>query len=713
MCLENSSFEFEEYVLNDREKTLLRRGQPVSLTPKAFRLLLFLLENHGRLVKKEDLMRAVWSENFVEDGNLTFTIRLLRKALEDSPQNPRFIKTIPLHGYKFIADVKIISADSTEENSPNETKASAKSAKNTTSFKRNLHISLILTVAVLLIGAVAFGSWYFTGKSSAKNLPIFAANFSSEKLSTNGKVFHAIISPDGKTVVYTNGIGGKQSLWLREIESGSNVEILSPSEDIYGGLAFSPDGNFIYFMRIPKKDEHESSIFRVSVYGGVPEKIADETQGWMSISSDGAKISFVRCYYLEEENCSLWIADSKDGKNERKLVSLPRPLRISDNKFSPDGKTIVFAVGQSKNQANEFGLMEASVENGGHHEFSSEKFFDIKRIVWFPDQSGLLVTASKMQNRNFRIWRVSTKDSVALTNDSESYASLSLDDNFKYLVSTQFKPDFRLVYVDINNPLQRRVLDEAETAAFSTDGKLVFSSDKSGNMEIWASEPNGSRQIQLTKDSAEDNRPIVSRDNNFIFFASNRTGETQVWRMNADGSNQTQITQKDGGFPLFVSPDGKRIFYHHGRFRNIWIVSADGGGEQLLLDKRKYDFGVSSDGSQVAYAEKDGNKEILTIYSLTQQKTVKSFEVANENGAILEIEWMPDGKSVLYVLRASFEKVSVWQQKTDEDKPQKVADSGDDEISEALGLAVSPDGKGFIISQGNWRHDAVLMKGLK
>lgn len=712
MSLEINKFEFEEFILDNKEKNLLRNGQPIPLTPKAFQLLLFMLENHGRLIKKEDLINAVWSENFVEEGNLTFTIRLLRKALDDSRQNPRFIKTVPLHGYKFIANVKKIAVESEIELSSNEIVKTPQKKSLPSRLIQKSNVLIIITV-IFLLGIATFGGWYLKNKISAANLPIFTTSFSTEKLSTNGKLVHAIISPDGKTVVYTNGINGKQSIWRREIESGSNIEIVPSAEEIYFGLSFSPDGNFVYFIRRSKSTEGQGSIFRVSIFGGIPEKIIDEAQGWHSISPDGATISFVRCFYNAEDYCSLWIADSKSGKDERKLAFYPRPLRISDNKFSPDGKTIAFAVGQSQNQSNEFGLMEVNIESGEQHELSTEKFFDIKRIVWLPDKSGFLVTASRKKDRYFRIWKVSEKDALPLTKDSEDYVSLSLDNDFKSLVSTQVKPDFRLEFINIENPLQRKVLDEAESASFSTDGKIVYTSEKTGNLEIWASELNGNRQTQLTNNFAEDVRPIVSRDNNFIFFASNRTGETQIWRMNADGSDQKQITQKEGGFPLMVSPDGSRIFYHHGTFRTIWSASVNGGEEKLVLDKRKYDFGLSNDGLQAAFSETQGNEKMLAVYSFNEQKIIKTFKLADQNGQMLEIEWMPDGKSVLYILRGNLEKLAVWRQNLNEEIPKKIADFDNEEISEALGLSASPDGKGLIISRGTWRHDAVLLKGLK
>lgn len=106
MSLEIKRFGFGDFLLDAKEKVLLRGGKPLSVTPKALELLLFLVENHGHLVEKNELLQAVWADSFVEEGNLAFTIRLLRKALGDDAQNPRFIETVPKRGYRFIADVE-------------------------------------------------------------------------------------------------------------------------------------------------------------------------------------------------------------------------------------------------------------------------------------------------------------------------------------------------------------------------------------------------------------------------------------------------------------------------------------------------------------------------------------------------------------------------------------------------------------------------------
>lgn len=710
MLLETNSFEFGEFLLDTDEKVLLRRGEPVSITPKIYDLLYLLVKNHGHIVEKNLIMNEVWTDRFVEESNLTYSIHQLRTILDDDAKNPEFIETVPKRGYRFIAEVKEVSAKPEIELQKPKTDFVSPEK---TSLNQKFKTRYVLT-AVFLICSIVFGGWYLQSSRKAQEIPILTAPFASEKLTTNGQVSQAVISPDGKNVIYVNGFNSdKQSVWLRQLESDNNVEIIAPSEDIYFGLAISPDGNFLYFVRRPKSEEAKTAIYRVSVFGGVPTKIIEETQGWISISPDGAKISFVRCNDREDENCSLWIADSLDGKNEKKLASRPRPFRIADNKISPDGKTVAFAAGQSENQANEFGLMEVDIESGKETELTEEKFFNIKSLAWLPDKNGLLITASRIPNKKFRIWQVSLDSgkAVPLTKDSESYSVLSLDKTAGNLVSTQIKQDFHLYLYKMENPSVKRVLADAATADFTPDGKIIFSSPMSGNDEIWSINTDGSGQKQLTNNASDESRPIVSPDGKTIFFASNRTGEAQVWRMNADGSNQTQVTNKEGGFPITVSPDGEWVYYHHGRDRTLWRVAAKGGAEQSVLNKGKYLFAVSPGGLQVVFSEKQGEERNLTIVSMPDGRTIKTFNLRDKKALILKIAWLSDEKSIAYTTTDDkFENNILWLQPMSGGSPEKIADLGNEEVNS---LTLSSDGKEFAVAQGVWKHDAVLLKGLK
>ena len=108
----NLRFEFGDYVLRPSERLLLRNGDPVPLKAKVFETLLSLVQNHGRVLSKEDLMKLIWSDRFVEEGNLSQYIFILRRILGDNPRDHRFIVTIPGHGYRFVANVTEIHESS-------------------------------------------------------------------------------------------------------------------------------------------------------------------------------------------------------------------------------------------------------------------------------------------------------------------------------------------------------------------------------------------------------------------------------------------------------------------------------------------------------------------------------------------------------------------------------------------------------------------------
>src|SRR6201984_672512 len=106
-------YRFGPFELDSQKRTLSRADSPLSLTPKAFDVLLFLAQNPNRLVTKEELLQAVWGDTFVEEGNLTQYISHLRKALGDQTENARLIVTIARKGYQFTADITAAEAADT------------------------------------------------------------------------------------------------------------------------------------------------------------------------------------------------------------------------------------------------------------------------------------------------------------------------------------------------------------------------------------------------------------------------------------------------------------------------------------------------------------------------------------------------------------------------------------------------------------------------
>lgn len=710
MSLIKGSFQFGEFTLDTNEKVLLHLQKPVSLTPKAFLLLQTLVENHGHLVEKEELIRTIWPDSIVEEGNLSFTVNLLRKTLGDSKSKSRFIETVPKRGYRFVGEI----IPEPETHNLNESRPAVQKEIAGKSKSRTLAFAVAVTLLILLV-TIGVGSLYLSDRDKV-HAPILSARLNIGKLSNSGVVHHAVISSDGEKVAYVNVAGRTQGVWIRDLEKSSNVEIVPQADSLYGGLAFSSDGSQLFFTR--KQNEPAVSqldLYRVAVSGGIPGKIVSETQGWMDVSPDGQKLSFVRCYHRDEEFCSLWIADAIDGKNERKLVSRSKPFRIGANKFSPDGKSVAFAVGQSLNQGNEFALADVDIETGTEREITPEKFFNINGLAWLPNRTGLLFTAFRKPNKHFRIWQLETNSGSVrpITNDSETYSELSLDAEAKNLVTTQVIKDFKINLFALDNPLgSPKFLADAGTADISPTDKVVFYSSQTGNDEIWKMDSDGTDQKQLTTDPSDDRAPVISADGRSIFFSSNRSGESQVWRMNEDGSSQTQITSGEGGFPRFISTDGW-VYYLSGLRRSLRRVSHDGSQDQVIIDRPITRITFTQDGSTAAVFYQEGDKTISAI-SIPDGREIRQITIVDKNADLIDFDWAADGKELAYILRAGYpEQSTLWFHAIDTDKSRRVFDLGEGILSEQSSFNMFPDGKRFLVSKGKWRHDAVLFSGFK
>lgn len=575
-----------------------------------------------------------------------------------------------------------------------------------------------LSMVLILVSVIGLVTWLAAGSREPVEYPLLTNPFSAERLSTDGKVLNAVVSPNGKLVVYSHStLDDNASVWLRNLETGHNREILSPSADIYFGLEFSPDGDWLYFVRRARGEGMITGIYRVSIHGGPPEKIVSDTQGWLSISPDGSRIGFVRCAYKEDDYCSLFVADSRDGGNERKLVTRPQPYRIRDLDFSPDGKTIAFAAGQSENMGMAFQLWAYDLEPGTERELSGEKFFNITGVAWLSNADSILLTGSRLPQRTSRIWRldVDTGRIEPLSKDSDAYLSLSVDDAGSKLVSTRYEEGFRLRILsrDLTKSSTEVVLPKASAMRFAPDGTLLYASVASGRNEIWRMNPDGSGKKQLTSSEADDTLPVPAARGDTIYFASNRTGSVHVWRMNADGVDQMQVTRSNGGFPLGVSVDGEWVYYHHETNRALWRVRAAGGDEEQVID-RKRAFAISPDANLVAYSERVDGDSFLVIASLATGEPGQKIRIDRESGWLTQFVWLPDGKGVAYFVTTNeYRNNTLFIQRLgDGSRPMKVIEI-DEMLHEAGALAISPDGKTFAVSQGSWLHDAVLIKGLK
>src|ERR1041385_5727375 len=184
-------YTFGHFRLDPAAKVLFCDGEPVPLTPKVFDTLQFLVEHSGRLLEKDELMQAIWQDRFVEESNLAFNIKVLRRALQDDPNQPRFIETIRGRGYRLIAEVEQTSGAHTIAPVLHPTSPEVVPAPRNTSYLS------VAVIAVLITGTIFSAGWF--GRSrvmpSLGAAPILSKPFESEALFNSGNV-HALITPD-------------------------------------------------------------------------------------------------------------------------------------------------------------------------------------------------------------------------------------------------------------------------------------------------------------------------------------------------------------------------------------------------------------------------------------------------------------------------------------------------------------------------------------
>jgi len=753
----NHFYRFGEFTLDADQKVLLRDGKPLPLTPKVFDTLLILVQNSSQIVEREELMKQLWPNTYVEEANVTFNIKQLRKFLGDDARHPLYIETVARRGYRFIAAVEEVLNDSSSESRQTLRAAEISDVQSANSNHRFISqkkaqgsepavelatqkplampekrfaaqaayapasmsvgkrsVALVVVIAVV---ALAIFLWKFTN-SSNKNVdedsgidgqfPALTP-LKVEKLTETGQSRHAAISPDGRYIAYIR-FEKKASIWLRQLATKTNVEIIPATDPprIYG-LAFANSGEYLYFVRgVPM------ALYRVSFLGGVPTKIVDQLEGNFAISADDSQIAFIRQTISQDgrREFALLVANA-DGTGERPLAVGAYPDRLNIPVWSPNGSSIICSYGNSLSGGQDVGIIEVRVADGAKKELSSEKFYYISKMAWLPDKSGLIVSARKALEGNNQLWRVSYPD-VQIRQISEGiidYLDLSIAAGADKAVATQASRISDIWVGSSREPRNLKKITQAiDRICWTPDGRIIYTSTASGNRDLWVMEPNGTRQRQLTAHAAVNDTPAVTPDNRYIVFRSNRTGVYQVWRMNLDGSNQIPLTNGGGkDFPA-ISPDGKWVLYNSTNDCHLWRVAIDGGESERLTEYPALFPAISPDGKMIACLERNEPKRNLSILILpfTGGKPQKRIAFAGGGFSGFRIQWTADGKALVYGIERNG-PMAIMKQPLNGGPPQELLDFGEDELFD---FGYSSNGESLAVTRGDWQHDIVLISDL-
>ncbi len=570
--------------------------------------------------------------------------------------------------------------------------------------------------ALLVVAAAGYGVYALLHR--AHPTPFQSINIS--KLTDTGHAFMAAISPDGKYVAHVSEEAGKQSLWIRHIATGSNTQIVPPADGYYHGVTFTPDGNYIYFLRYEQPHAAIGLLYSIPVLGGSPKHIATDVDTRVSFSPDGKRFVFLRGD--SQHGTSTMLIAEADGSNERKLAgsTLPAVFQGSPN-WSPDGKVISVMHIAFKGDLGAVVAVDAN-------DAAMKEIAPVSRIgiandaAWMPDGSGLLiayVSQSTRWDRQIGYLTYPAGEFHRVTNDLNHYAeSISATGDGKSIVAVSAEPANNIWVMPARENAQQAMQitsGEAEAAEldWTPDGHIL-SVPHSNGFELDLYNADGSGKVRLWQDDWIGQSPSVCGDGRHVVFGSLRSQKTiNVWGIDATGGNLQQITHGTLDQYPTCSPDGKWLVYFNASepgSAKPWRVSLDGSSAMQLFDKGIDSRPViSPDGKLVAFTYGQGdasNFQVkLAVIPATGGAPLHEYELPHNYGS--SFRFTADSQAISYPVRDAQGVENIWEQPLRGGAPREITDF---KTLEVFDHAWSRDGKQLAISRGQVTRDVVLIK---
>ena len=644
-CRTAAFFVFEA----DLERHELRKhGVRIKLTEQPFQALVLLLNHTGQVVTRETFRNALWPQESWgdHDQRLNRIVNKIREALCDSADTPRFVETVPKVGHRFLvnvdklgdgaaphlphAEIRVTSNSISPVSSP----TAAEPQLNTDRFDRQFWLVAASALLTCVLAAAVSNRVSPTAQQAIKvSQPVPLTTYV-------GSEMYPSLSPDGKRVAFAWD-GESQTgfhIYTATASGGGAHQITDdPANDV--AQAWSSDGRAIAFLR--NSTPGRAQVWIVRADGVNPVKLREIRGG---ILNPSLTWTLDQKWLIVSERCpengvpALFRISTTTGEEVRiSSTSAGQFAGDLSPAISPDGRRLAFTRSTSSSWRDVF-VMPLSPDNlpAGDAIRLSDAQSDIDYLSWAPDGNSLVYSAAATVSAPHHLYRIDANQHSLL-----GITELGIEGDRPTLAGNPPK----LAYIRTNieqssvwrldrrapHPKKTRLLSLTRrdfTTDLSPNGdKIVFSSIRSGETEIWMSRTNGSSLRPLTSIGANEPRwspdgqriafvsshlgrsdvyvlrldtgsvqrltsggashlkPSWSRDGRFIYFSSDQTARAQIWKVPADGGDPMQITHH-GGLYAVETFDSKSIYFTSaGVPAEVWSTSVNGGEETLVLSK--------------------------------------------------------------------------------------------------------------------------------
>jgi Tol biopolymer transport system component len=550
----------------------------------------------------------------------------------------------------------------------------------------------IALAGIALIAVIAGAVWFHffrpARKVAAPPMRIVALT------SYPGHQRNPSFSPDADRIAFVwDGNEYNWDIYVKQIGREKALRLTTdPATD--DDPSWSPDGRYIAFRRYHVKGKEV--IYVVPAVGGAERKLltrcayAGGPFGW---SPDGKYLAYDDCTTKNGAETLFFLAVD-NPQDKRPLTTFVGQTMDIEPQFSPDGKTVAFV---RMDRGRDLFLVPVAGGEPRRLTFDSAMFYGLN---WTPD-GAYIIFCSDRQGGSPRLWKVSASGGqpeplsvgqdvnydYSLSRDGRRLAYTKYEYNANiwryevpqtagrsappakwiasagYNASPKFSPDGRRVAFvssrsgsleiwicdsDGSNPRQLTFLDliGAGNPQWSPDGReIVFLAPPAGYCEIYVVSAEGGQPRRLSTGRAKVGGPSWSRDGKWIYFGSDRTGSWQVWRISPKGGRAVQVT-KEGGAGGLESPDGKTLYYAKGvRVRGLWKVPVEGGEETPVLKQFwPATFETWCVAREGIYFYNDDTGAI-EFYSFATHKVTRIAKPEKRGG---DLSVSPDGRWILF-----------------------------------------------------------------
>ena len=587
----------------------------------------------------------------------------------------------------------------------------------------------VLLIGLIVAAAAAYGIYALLHHEA--NAPF--QTFAITQLTNTGKVQEAAISRDGRFLLSVQSDNGNESLWLRNIPTGSDTQVLPASGQSFASLVFSPDGNSFYF-----RETHGGGgafdLFRAPLLGGSPTLLAKDVDGGPVFSPDGKSMVYSR-YNDPELNKWRLLEANADGGNEKVLFVEPAPGGPpAELSWSPDGKRVAISTltsnSKSLSQIRFFDFARGSVLP-----FVAPTDKIILGNAWAPDGRGIFVNyvpRGEHLSVQGQIGLFSYPDGAfrPITNDLTDHNSLSLSGDGHTLATVQKETSTQIVLMPASGagPLTPvpgiATRETLPSFSWTGDGQLLISHGD----RLVRQHTDGTHAVTILSDPAAWISDPISCDNDrwiaLNWMVHGEGSANRIWRANPDGSDAVPLTSGEFGSLWGCSPDGKWLYYSDQITNGVLRIAAAGGKPEVVP-------GANPPNSLTSQATLSPDGKTLAIFTQVLNPASRTYSnrivLANLDSGVRNLDldpglkvvfrsqgppdstgfrFSPDGKSLAFVIDEAGQD-NIWIRPLDGSNARKLTSFNDSE--KIQDFRWSPNGKSLAMLRFSSVSDVILL----